>query len=276
VIGASDREDRSLVLHAALDGELDAAGVIEMDRLLAGDPALAAEYARLEALRQAIRAQAPRETAPEALRARIIAAAAGQGAAVRRPTLDTRIIKWPSWRAFAATIAATIVVTVGVLNLISTVSSPDEATLAVVAGHMRGQISGQPVDVASSDRHKVKPWLAGKLPVAAVVVDLAPEGFELLGGRIDIVGGNPAPTLVYKRRQHLVSVTQLGTNNAGYPATPRRKTLDGYPVVIWKDDARAYAAVSDLAPTELDAFVAAFRKAAGKEREQTGETESGR
>ena len=42
MIGASDREDRSLMLHAALDGELDAAGVIEMDRLLASDPALAA------------------------------------------------------------------------------------------------------------------------------------------------------------------------------------------------------------------------------------------
>jgi anti-sigma factor RsiW len=52
--------------------------------------------------------------------------------------------------------------------------------------------------------------------------------------------------------------------------------VDGYPVVIWKDDARAYAAVSDLAPTELDAFVAAFRKAAAKERGQTGETEGGR
>src|ERR1700730_3466906 len=140
-------------------------------------------------------------------------------------------IKRPSWRTFAAAIAATIVVTVGVQNLISAVGSPDEATLAVVAGHMRGQISGQPVDVASSDRHTVKPWLAGKLPVAAMVVDLAPEGFELLGGRIDIVGGNPAPTLVYKRRQHLVSVTELRANIADYPATPRRRTVDGYPVL---------------------------------------------
>ena len=102
---------------------------------------------------------------------------------------------------------------------------------------MRAQISGQPVDVVSSDRHTVKPWLAGKLPVTAMVVDLAPEGFELLGGRIDIVGGNPAPTLVYKHRQHLVSVTQLRANIADYPATPRRKTLDGYPVAIWKYDA---------------------------------------
>jgi anti-sigma factor RsiW len=224
VIGASDREDRSLMLHAALDGELD----IEMERALAADRNLAAEYARLEALRQAIRTQAPRERAPEALRARIIAAAGSSEADARHLTLDTRILKRPSWRTFAAAIAATIVVAVGVQNLISTTGSPDEATLAVVAGHMRGQISGQPVDVASSDRHTVKPWLAGKLPVAAMVVDLAPEGFELLGGRIDIVGG------------------------------------------------RAYAAVSDFAPMELDAFVAAFRKAAAKERGQTGETEGGR
>jgi anti-sigma factor RsiW len=276
VIGGSEREDRSLMLHAALDGELDAAGVIEIDRLLASDPALAVEYARLEALRQAIRAHAPRETAPEALRARIIAAAASHEADARRPALHAPIGKRPSWRAFAAAIAATIVVTAGVQNLISTTGSPDEATLAVVAGHMRGQISGHPTDVESSDRHTVKPWLAGKLPVAAMVVDLAPEGFELLGGRIDIVGGNPAPTLVYKRRQHLVSVTELRANIADYPATPRRRTLDGYPVVIWKDDARAYAAVSDIAPAELDPFAAAFRKAVAKERGQTGEPEGGR
>ena len=56
-------EDRSLLLHAALDGELDAAGVIEMERLLAVDPELAEEYARLKALRETIRAKAPRERA---------------------------------------------------------------------------------------------------------------------------------------------------------------------------------------------------------------------
>ncbi len=273
--GDPNREDRFLMLHAALDGELDAAGAIETERTLAADPNLAAEYARLEALHRAIRAHVPRERAPEALRARIIAAAASHEAAVRRLTLDRPAVKRPSWRAFAAAIAATIVVTVGLQNLISAIGSPDEATLAVVAGHMRGQISGQPVDVASTDRHTVKPWLARKLPVAAMVVDLTPEGFELLGGRIDIVGGNPAPTLVYKRRQHLVSVTQLRANIAGYPATPHRRMLDGYPVVIWKDDVLAYAVVSDLSLGELDTFVAAFRKAAAKERGQTGETEGG-
>jgi anti-sigma factor RsiW len=274
MIGNSDREDRFLMLHAALDGELDAAGVIEIDRLLASDPALAKEYECLKALRQAIHAQAPRETAPEALRARILAAAGSGDPGPRHLTLVRPVSNRPSWRAFAAAIAATIVASVGTEKLISTAGSPDEATLAVVASHMRGQISDHPVDVESSDRHTVKPWLSAKLAVDAMVADLAPEGFELLGGRIDIVGGNPAPTLVYKRRQHFVSVTELRPELTNYPAAPQRKTVDGYPVVIWKDDARAYAAVSDIAPADLDAFAAAFREAAAKERGQTSATES--
>ena len=142
--------------------------------------------------------------------------------------------------------------------------------LAILAGHERGQISGQPVDVVSSDRHTVKPWLAAKLPVATTVVDLAPQGFALLGGRIDIVGGNPVPTLVYKRRQHLISVTQLPSKTVDYPAVPRIQTLDGYPVIVWMDGVRAYAAVSDLVPAELAAFVDAFREAAAKERNLGG------
>ncbi len=263
--GESERDDRSLMLHAAHDGELDAQSMLELERALASDPKLAGEYARLQALRRAVHAQAPRESAPETLRARVLAAAGGESAAPARQALQGRVPERLSWPAFAAGIAATIVMTLGVERLISTALAPEEATLGVIAGHMRGQISGQPVDVASSDRHTVKPWLAGKVPLGEVVVDLTPEGFELLGGRLDIVAGNPAPTLVYKRRAHLVSVTELRPDIGEYPATPRRKTSEGYSVVVWKDQARAYAAVSDIAPAELDAFVDAFRKAVAKE-----------
>lgn len=274
--GEPNREDRNFMLHAALDGELDAQSTLEIEHALASDPKLKAEYARLEALRRAIHTQAPRESAPESLRARILAAAASEEVEVRRPAFAPRVPERPTWRAFAAAIAATIVVAVGVDRLIVTGPSRDEATLEVVAGHMRGQISGQPVDVASSDRHTVKPWLAGKLPVAAMVVDLAPEGFDLLGGRVDILSGNPAPTLVYKRREHLISVTELRADVGDYAATPRRKMIEGYPVVVWKDDARAYAAVSDIAPAELDVFVEAFRKTAAQEQGRAPEPEGKR
>ena len=56
-------DDPTLLLHAALDGELDAAGMIVIERQLAADPALAAEYARLVALQGAVRTRLPRARA---------------------------------------------------------------------------------------------------------------------------------------------------------------------------------------------------------------------
>jgi anti-sigma factor RsiW len=257
-------DDRSLLLHAALDGELDAAGVIEIERLLAADPELAAEYARLKALREAIRAKAQRERAPDSLRLRMMELAETKQA----PRREAKTARWrdpPSWKNFAAAMAATVVVTLGLQHLIEAGNAPDAALQAIVSAHMRSQISGQPVDVVSTDRHTVKPWLAGKLPVAADVVDLAEAGFPLAGGRIDIVAGAGVPTLVYRRRDHLISVTELRADKGDDAAIPRHLAVEGYPIVRWSDNERAYVAVSDLSPTELDAFVAAFRQAVAKE-----------
>jgi anti-sigma factor RsiW len=50
---------------------------------------------------------------------------------------------------------------------------------------------------------------------------------------------------------------------------PRRETRDGYSILEWTQGGRLYAAVSDLPPAELDAFGAAFRRAAAAEREDT-------
>ena len=271
----ADCNDRSLLLHAALDGELDARSAFEVERALKSDPSLAAEYARLKTLRRVIHTHAPRESAPETLRARVLALTDDEDAS---PVVVQKHLRFkhPTWRAFGAAIAATIVVTLGLQSLISNSNAPDDAALAVVAGYMRAQISGQPVDVVSSDRHTVKPWLAAKLPVAAMVPDLTSNGFELIGGRIDIVRDAPAPTLVYKRRQHLVSLTELRLAIGDYLMTPHRKIVNGYPVVVWRDDAHAYAAVSDINPADLDAFVTAFRKAVANEQGRPGETEGGR
>ena len=49
-------------------------------------------------------------------------------------------------------------------------------------------------------------------------------------------------------------------------AISRHLAVEGYPVVRWSDGERVYVAVSDLSPTDLDAFVAAFRRAAAKEQ----------
>ena len=96
----SPSEDPTLLLHAALDGELDAAGMIEIERRLAADPALAAEYARLVALRDAIRARAPRvERARFLARPRHRNGAGAEPPGAARRTAPAVAVRSALWRA---------------------------------------------------------------------------------------------------------------------------------------------------------------------------------
>jgi anti-sigma factor RsiW len=239
--------DPRLLVHAYLDGELDPAHALEIEQQIAGDPALAAERERVEALRRVIRERLPRETAPPGL-ARRIEAAIGVRPGATRPSSH------PSWRALAASVAVAAFLGSGATWL---ALSPGPADM-VVASHMRSLMASQPVDVVSSDRHTVKPWFNGRIPEAPRVVDLSSEGFPLVGGRIDVIGRMPVPTLVYRHRQHLISLSEVPAGRT--IATPRDQ-IAGYNVVSWTDKGIAYWAVSDVAATDLDAFAKAFRAA---------------
>jgi anti-sigma factor RsiW len=258
-----ERDDPRLLINAAVDGELDAAGAIDVERRLAADPALAAEHARLIALRKAI-GRLPREEAPEALRAKILAMPPA-----RAPQLRT--IGVPRWRAapltaLAASLALGVVIGAGGLSVLSPGDGAQVADRTILADYIRARISGRAVDVASSDRHNVKPWLAGKVTVATIVADLSSDGFALAGGRVDVVGDRPVATLVYQRREHMIDLTQAPA--PGEPASePRRESLDGYGLSRWTEAGRSFVAISDLPASELDVFVAAFRRAAAAERE---------
>jgi len=226
----------------ALDGELDAANQLAFEEDLARSPELAAEYARLSALRQRLRAHASREAAPERLRARVAALAAPA----------------PSYpRARAAAMAAGLALAAALAGYWAGGATKDPTLAELVAGYQRAALSGQPVDVASSDRHTVKPWLAARAPFGSLAPDLAKDGFPLLGGRIDIVDRRPVPTLVYRGREHLISVSELPRSEDGGGET----TLDGYHIERWRDRERSYVAISDIEAGELAAFVAAFRRA---------------
>jgi anti-sigma factor RsiW len=257
-----ERGDPRLLINAAIDGELDAAGAIDIERRLADDPELASEHARLLALQTTLR-RLPREKAPETLRARILAMA---------PAAPPRRIVSPSrWRAaplaaLAASLALGVVIGAGGLSLLSQGEKVQVADRTIVADFVRARISGRPVDVASNDRHNVKPWLAGKVTVPTIVADLSAEGFPLAGGRVDVLGDRPVATLVYQRREHMIDLTQTPAQGEA-ASEPRRETIDGYAVSRWTEAGRGFVAISDLPASELDAFVAAFRRAAAAERE---------
>jgi anti-sigma factor RsiW len=245
--------DDRLLLNAYVDGELDPAHALEFEQRLAADPTLAAAHARLVALRGAIAARLPREPASPQLRRRVAALARPQATA-------------PGWRALAASVAVAFVAGSALTYAVRDFGSnaPDSAQLPaaqlapaqlLVASHMRSLMASQPFDVASSDRHTVKPWFNGKLPESPRVVDLSSQGFQLAGGRIDVIDLTPVPTLVYKRRLHVISLTALPTKLGISP--PR--AIDGYNIVDWTGGNLTYWAVSDLAAPELEEFARAFR-----------------
>ena len=236
-------EDALSRTQMALDGELDAANQLAFEQELRRSPELVAEYERLRALRDAIRRHAPREAAPEGLRAQIEALAAPAPAAPRA--------RWAP-----AALAAGVAVVAALAGYWAGRAGGDRQLAELVAGYQRAALSGQPIDVASSDRHTVKPWLAARAPIGAFVPDLASAGYPLLGGRIDIVDGRPVPTLVYRRREHLIAVSELPLSAAEGGAA----AFEGYHVERWRDRERAYVAVSDLDAGELSAFAAIFRK----------------
>jgi anti-sigma factor RsiW len=241
--------DATLLLHAYVDGELDPAHALEVERQLARDPVLAAERARVETLQRLIRERLPRERAPQGLTRRIEAAIGVPQAA--------RGASRPPWRALAASVALAAFLASGstwfALRPGQTVTVAD----MVVANHLRALMAPQPTDVASSDQHTVKPWFAGRIPESPRVVDLSPQGFPLVGGRIDVIGRVPVPTLVYRRRQHLISLSSVPSSaSAILEAVPH--AIAGYNIVSWTDGGLTYWAVSDVAPSDLDSFAKDF------------------
>ena len=239
-----DMSERLLRLNAALDGELDAMASLAFEREMRDDPALAAEYRRLAALRDAVRRHAPRETAPQALADRIAALTASapsvpapQAAPATATVVPFQQRAWLDRRALAmAASFAALGLAVGVgLTSLRTPSGSSGVAQHLVADFARAEISGQPFDVASSDRHTVKPWLAGRTTVSASIVDLAPEGFPLVGGRVAIVDRIPSPTLVYRHNEHLVAVTELPLDVTRARTNGAIETVDGYRVAQWAD-----------------------------------------
>ena len=245
-----------LLLDAYIDGELDPAHVLEFERRLADAPALAAELSRIEALRTALREQLPRATASPSLRGRVAALLEP-----RRPAFNRRA-GWPAMAASAAlafaggSVATWLALGPPPSTIVDVMPPRESVAEVVVASHMRALMASETVDVVSSDRHVVKPWFNGKLPWSPRVVNLAAQGFPLVGGRIDVIGLTPVATLVYRARLHVISVTALPLADR-HAASPG--AVNGYNIVEWTDGRVAYWAVSDLAAPELEAFAKAFR-----------------
>jgi anti-sigma factor RsiW len=242
------KEDELLV-NAYLDGELGPIEASRFEQRLQSEPSLAAEIEAYRLLRAALRADLDDDIPPRDLRDRIESRFETGGSGKGR-----------AWASLAASFLAGAIlsgaITFGTLNH----QAGDELASEVVSAHIRGLMAPTPTDVASSNHHTVKPWFNGKLAFAPVVPDLGAKGYPLLGGRIDVIGLEPAASLIYSRGKHLISVIEVPANRVDL-STESTRSENGYLVLSWKDGAISYFAVSDAAPQDLESFVKFFRAA---------------
>jgi anti-sigma factor RsiW len=238
-----DCQDAQEQLERDQDGALDTPGRRALHAHLAGCEVCSAASEQLRALRSAVSDRASYFAAPDSLRQRIGREVKGhQAPAPHRVVLP--------WWGFASSLAAAAVLAVAITLAIGAPAREDQIAREVVASHLRSLMENHLADVASSDQHTVKPWFNGKLDFSPPVHDLAAEGFPLIGGRLDYVGGRPVAALVYQHRQHRINVFVWPALERS-PAASRSITLNGYNALEWTQAGMNFWAVSDLNLAEL-------------------------
>lgn len=242
------------LLHPYSDGELDLVRHVEIEKHLAECAECAEKEKHLGALRATVSSPSLYHRASAALRTRI--------QLVTPPVTRGRRVS----KQFAATAAGVLLLvgasaTIGMLLSKTRTSADDRVVEQVVAGHVRSLQVEHATDVASSDRHTVKPWFRGKLDFSPHVPDLSPQGFSLSGGRLDYLADRPVAALVYYRQLHPINVFIWPSANANDEERVGRKiSRQGFQIRYWQRYGMTYWAISDLNDHEIDDFVRLFRE----------------
>jgi anti-sigma factor RsiW len=252
----------ALRVQAYFDGELDANEVSAVLGHLEGCERCRSLLADLDRGRNVLR-RMPDIAAPPELRTRI-----GKllDVAAEPPAAKARSGAW-SFRAFwlgafAGLGAAALAASAILLVLLPAASSP--LLDGLLAAHLSSLTPDHLISVASSERHTVKPWFAGRADVSPTVRDFAPQGFVLAGGRVDALPGARAAVMVYRRGRHVINVFTWPDTHI---ALPRDTTRNGYHMLFWRVGDVAYCAVSDTGWAELGMLAGLVQAQAATEQQ---------
>ena len=256
-------------LSAYVDGELSPSEATAVSKHLATCAHCATEYQIMLDTVSLLRSELERYTAPDVLRARIRGAIATTPSEVvadsPAPLGEPRpkrngAASWFRPSAWAASLLLAAALG-SVATLFTSRGTPPGNTTAdqVLASHVRSLMPDHLTDVRSSDQHNVKPWFNGRLDFSPTVPRFEDQGFPLVGGRVDYVGGRPVAVVVYARRQHMINVFS-------WPSTADAEAMstsaaNGYNMFHWRANGTERWVVSDLNAAELRDFVSLLQRA---------------
>jgi anti-sigma factor RsiW len=244
-------DETEILLHALIDGELDASHARELEAHVAECASCAAKLAAYRQMSQVMATADLRYATPPLLRKRIEASLPKpQPAPSRRSVL----------RGFALGSAVSAMAATGLVAIVLRNDDEQRIEAEIVSAHLRSLQAGHLTDVVSTDQHTVKPWFNGKLDVSPSVIDLTAQGFTLIGGRLDYVDARPIGAVVYKRRAHVINLFVAQTSRTEHrPA--RMDTIQGFNIRSWSDRGLNYWAISDIGADELAEFGEKFEAA---------------
>lgn len=245
---ASISEDE---LHAYVDGLLPPARAAEVDAWLAGHPEKAAEVEHWQRQNEALVALYPPVTpdnTPDRLKPRQLAL---------KPRGVT--LGWPQMAAAAVIILA---IGAGAGWALRDFDRPHGGAgliaSAVTAHALYVKENRHAVEVAAADRDHLVSWLSNRVARPINPPDLAPEGFELVGGRLlppayDDGTTGPAAQLMYQNAANdrvtvYITAAVPGEKNAYQFIS--RETLD---VFYWSNDRITCTVVGSLPEEEMRA-----------------------
>jgi len=230
-------------LDAYLDGELIGADARAVSEHLRGCPGCAAESLSRVQQKRAVQSAGQKFTADPAFRARI-----QQSIAPRRAPRLSRF-----WLPVLAT--AMVLVVAGAVSLtLSRQRRGEQQLLSELTDlHVATLASANPVDVVSTDRHTVKPWFAGKIPFTFNLPELQDSPFVLLGGKVSYLNQSPGAELIFRVRQHQISVFVFQDRDLGnLRLDDSVRSAVSFNVRTWSQNGLRYFAVSDVSSSDLD------------------------
>jgi len=239
-------------LDAYLDGELPAAEARAVGEHLRGCATCAAEGLRRVQQKRAVQAAGQRFVPNPAFRARI-----EKSIAARRPSLWGR-----RWVPIVLTATAAAVLFTGALFL-ALRGRQAQLIGELVDQHVATLASANPVDVISTDRHAVKPWFEGKIPFTFNLPELQDSPFVLVGGKVSYLNQSPGAELIFRVRQHQISVFIFQERGQEARSSEAVQTALSFEVRTWRHNGLRYFIIGDASAQDLDKLNELLMKAAG-------------
>lgn len=240
-------------LDAYLDGELPADEARALAEHLRGCSACAAESLSRVQQKRALQGAGRGFTPDPAFRARIQASIAA-----RPPTRWNRF-----WFPVLATAMVLFIATVLPMTLNRSQRGEQQLMSQLADMHVATLASSNPVDVVSTDRHTVKPWFEGKIPFTFNLPELQDSPFVLLGAKVSYLNQSPGAELIFRLRQHQISVFIFQERALGnLHLDDAAQSALSFNVRSWSHNGLRYFVIGDAGAQDLDKL-SELLKAAG-------------